>query len=81
MLRGAVASVMRVVLAALVMAVALAAVTWIGAVSLFGLSASPDQSLLARIAVAGAVAVVVFGVVSALTRAWDRAPCGRTPSH
>lgn len=69
---GAFGAVWRSFVAALVMGLALAVASWAGA--LLGVSAGPDQPVLVRLGIGGAVTVVVVTVVLLLCRVADRAP-------
>ena len=54
------------------MGVGLAFATW--AAGLLGLAATPSQPFASRVAVGGAVTLLVVGVIVLLCRLWDRAP-------
>lgn len=73
--RARVPAVLRALTAASIMGVALALATWLG--GLAGASASPDQPIGTRIAVAGAVCVAVVGAILVMRRRIDRgSPAG-----
>lgn len=66
------AALLRALAAAAIMGLALALATWLG--GLVGISATPDQPLGARLAVAGAGCVAVVAAIVQLRRRVDRAP-------
>lgn len=69
---GALGTVARALIAALIMGLAVTVAAWIGA--LLGLAASPDHPLPARLAVAGTVTVVVVALIGLLCLRGNRAP-------